>query len=103
MGRGTGVLVVGVELAIGMAAWSQGRLRRPVIGLGIVLAAVFWAAGQSFGELFSGQATDPSTGPLLMLMGLATLGAAPKVSTSTVQAVASLEGQSLRTLHPEII
>jgi len=77
MGRGAGVFIVGVELAIGLAAWQQGRLRRPGIWTGIVLTGVYWAAGQSFGALFSGQATDPSTGPLVMLIGLAALSTTP--------------------------
>lgn len=85
MGRGAGVLIVGVELAIGLAAWQQGRLRRPAIWTGIVLTGVYWAAGQSFGALFSGQSTDPSTGPLVMLIGLAALSTTPGVGVSAEQ------------------
>lgn len=34
-------------------------------------ACVIWAAGEHFGEVFSGSATDPNTGPLLVLITLA--------------------------------
>ena len=78
LGRGTGVLLVGAELAIGLLVLAGGPFRSPATWAGIALTGLYWAAGQSFGQLFSGQATDPSTGPLLMLIGLAALGAGPR-------------------------
>jgi hypothetical protein len=77
LGFGSAVLVILIELVIGLLAFSRGSLRPVSIWLGIALAAVYWAAGQSFGQLFNGQATDPSTGPILMLLGFAALGAVP--------------------------
>lgn len=68
-------LVVGIELAIGLGSLGRRPIRTVAIGSGIVLAAVYWAAGQSFGMLFSGQATDPNAGPLVMIIGVAALGA----------------------------
>ena len=50
-------------------------MRLPALYAGMLLAALYWAIGQSFGELFSGQATDPSTGPLMIILGLAAVGA----------------------------
>jgi hypothetical protein len=76
VGSGSGVLLVAAQLSIGLLALGRGRLQRAALWSGMALALVFWAGGQSFGQLFSGQATDPSTGPLLVLMGLAGLGAA---------------------------
>jgi hypothetical protein len=73
LGGWTTLLVVAVELAVGLAVFGQRPIRSWAIGIGIVLSIVYWAAGQSFGQLFSGQATDPSTGPLLILLGLAAL------------------------------
>jgi hypothetical protein len=75
-GAGAGALLVAAQLAIGVLSLRRGRLQRAALWTGIVLALVFWAGGQSFGQLFSGQATDPNTGPLLALVGLAGLGAA---------------------------
>jgi copper(I)-binding protein len=41
------------------------------------VATVLWVLGEGFGGLFSGQATDPNSGPLLVLLSLALLGTAP--------------------------
>lgn len=74
-GAGATVLLVTVELAVGLLVLGDGRLKITALWTGVALAALYWAAGQSFGQLFSGQATDPSTGPLLILLGLVGLGA----------------------------
>jgi hypothetical protein len=72
----TGIaFIVAVELAIGLLAFSRSRLGSAALYTGMVLAAVYWAVGQSFGQLFSGQATDPSTGPLVIVFALAVIGA----------------------------
>jgi hypothetical protein len=42
--------------------------------VGAVAAATFWVLGQNIGQLYSGQATDPNTGPLIILMALALAG-----------------------------
>ena len=78
MGAGAGALLVAVQASIGVLALRRGRLQRGALWAGIALALLYWAGGQSFGQLFSGQATDPSTGPLLALVGLAGLGAAAR-------------------------
>jgi hypothetical protein len=75
-GAGAGALLVAAQLSIGLLSLGRGRLQRAALWSGLVLALLYWAGGQSFGQLFSGQATDPSTGPLLALVGLAGLGAA---------------------------
>jgi methionine-rich copper-binding protein CopC len=43
------------------------RMRRPALVTGIGMAALFWV-GQGFGGLFTGSATDPNSGPLLILI-----------------------------------
>ncbi len=82
-GAGAGVLLVTVQLAIGVLALRRGRLQRGALWAGIALALLYWAGGQSFGQLFSGQATDPNTGPLLALVGVAGLGAAAGARSSS--------------------
>jgi hypothetical protein len=42
---------------------------RPVLILSVVTALAMWAVGQDFGGVLTGQGTDPSTGPLLILLG----------------------------------
>ena len=37
---------------------------------GAALALDYWMFGEAFGQLFTGVATDPNTGPLLVLLGL---------------------------------
>ena len=37
----------------------------------MVLALVIWVFGENFGGLLTGQATDPNTGPLLILLAAA--------------------------------
>jgi hypothetical protein len=74
-GAGGVVLFVAIELAIGLIAFSHSRFRVAAVCTGMALAGWFWAVGQSFGELFSGQATDPEAGPIVILLGLAVIGA----------------------------
>jgi hypothetical protein len=45
------------------------RVAKPLYGLAMVLAAITWI-GQDFGEIFTGQGTDPNSGPLLFLLAL---------------------------------
>ena len=89
LGPSVGILLVVAELAIGVMSLTRSRLRTVAIWSGIGLAALYWAAGQSFGELFSGQATDPSTGPLLMLLGLVALNAAAEAPSAWERTVAT--------------
>ena len=37
---------------------------------GAALALDYWMFGEAFGQLFTGVATDPNTGPLLVLLAL---------------------------------
>ena len=39
--------------------------------VGVAMALDFWVLGQAFGQVFTGMATDPDTGPLLVLLALA--------------------------------
>ena len=64
-----GLLVV-VEAAVGIAAVSR-RTRAVGALAGFVMALAIWAFAQNFGDLFSGQATDPNSGPLLALLAIA--------------------------------
>jgi hypothetical protein len=75
LGPGAVALVVTVEGAIGLLSLSQGKVRPVAVWCGIALAGVFWLVGQSCGLIFSGQATDPNSGPLVILLGLAAAGA----------------------------
>jgi copper(I)-binding protein len=70
-------LLLAVLVAIGLLALG-GRRQRMIAGwAGALVATVCWMIGQGFGGLFSGQATDPNSGPLLILLSLALLGMVP--------------------------
>jgi hypothetical protein len=44
---------------------------RAAVATAAITAAVVWVAGEHFGSLLSGMATDPNSGPLLLLLALA--------------------------------
>lgn len=64
-----------LSLLIALAATVPGPPRLASALSGATLAAGFWAFGQGFGLVFSGKSTDPNSGPLLLLLALATAGA----------------------------
>ena len=59
---------------VGLAGLAGRPWRVTAAVVGAVLATTFWVLGQNIGELYSGQATDPNTGPLIVLMALALAG-----------------------------
>jgi hypothetical protein len=73
--NGTTVVValVVAEALIGLGALYR-RSRALAVAAGFVLALAIWVVGQDFGQLYSGQATDPNTAPLVALMAVAILG-----------------------------
>ena len=64
------VLLAGAFAAIGVAIFVPAAARLAVL-LSIIAALSIWAVGENFGGILTGQATDPSTGPLLALVALA--------------------------------
>ena len=44
---------------------------RTILALAVVVSAVIWVAGQDLGGILTGTETDPSSGPLLILLVLA--------------------------------
>jgi len=71
-GRGAAfALAAGLaELLIALGI-LRSRWRRTALGAGIALALVYGVFGQDLGGLLTGQATDPGTAPLLVLLALA--------------------------------
>jgi len=64
-------IVLAVLLAlVAVAVYLPAPAFRTAIVLAVVLAAALWLA-QGMGELFTGMATDPESGPLLALLALA--------------------------------
>jgi hypothetical protein len=66
---------VSIALAVACLAIAAGILSRvtarPALVLSVLVALVIWVLGENFGGLLTGQATDPNTGPLLILLAAA--------------------------------
>ncbi|MDT4938749.1 MAG: hypothetical protein QOG80_2420 [Pseudonocardiales bacterium] len=73
--HGTSVVValVVVTALIGLGALHP-RSRGPAVAGGLLLALAIWLTGQDVGQLYSAQATDPNSAPLIALMAIAVLG-----------------------------
>lgn len=63
------VLVGALAVFVGVGVFDH-RTRRAALVVGIVLAVFSGIFGQDLGGLLTGQATDPGTGPLLVLFAL---------------------------------
>jgi len=74
------VVLTVAPMVVGLAGLGGGRVRRRAAGAGVALAVATWAVGEGFGQLGSGIATDPNTGPLLVVAALALLGTTDRPS-----------------------
>lgn len=72
---GQHALLVSVALAVAFVLVGAGILLqatiRPALILAVVLALFIWMAGEDFGSILTGSATDPNTGLLLVLLAAA--------------------------------
>ncbi len=89
--------VVAVELAIGLLALWRGTPRRVAAVAGIGLAVAFWVLGQAFGQISTGMGTDPSSGPLVALLGMTLLG-----STARTRSPVEQRGRARPASHPVV-
>jgi hypothetical protein len=56
---------------VAVAVFLPFPLRRAGVVLALLASAWIWLAGQGFGQVVGGGATDPNSGPLLALLALA--------------------------------
>jgi hypothetical protein len=91
-------LILALIFAVVAAGVLVPRLVRPAVVLAVVVALAAGVLGQDLGGLFTGTATDPGTGPLLILLALAFWPArlaAGEVSRPEVAgAAAEVEGEA---------
>ena len=59
---------------VGLTGLARRPWRTAAAAVGALAAIAFWVLGQNIGQMYSGQATDPNTGPLIVLMALALTG-----------------------------
>ncbi|MEA2404156.1 MAG: hypothetical protein QOE08_803, partial [Thermoleophilaceae bacterium] len=71
--------LVAAEALIGVGALA-GRTRALAVTGGLALTLAIWVLGQNLGQLYTGQATDPNSGPALALMAIAVLSAGGRLS-----------------------
>ena len=69
-------LAASIVLAVALVIIAVGvflppTAARATLVLAIVVAAVIWVVGEAFGTILAGGATDPNSGPLLILLALA--------------------------------
>lgn len=64
------IVLAAVLAVIALAVFTPARVLRAAIIAALVVSAVLWLA-QGLGEIFTGMATDPESGPLLALIALA--------------------------------
>ncbi|MCL5445392.1 MAG: hypothetical protein M1121_04950 [Actinobacteria bacterium] len=83
------VIEVGIGLGV-LLRWHPGAF----LALGATLAVVFWVVGQDLGGIFTGQGTDPNSGPLVVLLA-ATMAGTAHLKLSARNVSADLERRSV--------
>jgi hypothetical protein len=71
-----------ISAAIALAVLFD-RYPREALIAGIVLALAIWVIGEGFGGMFEGGATDPNTGPLLVLLACCVFAVLPAGRAAT--------------------
>ncbi len=69
-GLAASVVLAVALVIIAVGVYLPAPAARPTLVLAIVVAAVIWVFGEAFGAILAGGATDPNSGPLLMLLAL---------------------------------
>jgi hypothetical protein len=62
------VILSALSAAIGIGVGINGRLAKDLLALSVVLNVLYWLVGQGFGGIFQGDATDPNSAPLFILL-----------------------------------
>lgn len=90
-------MLVAIELFVGVGALSR-RTRTFAITFGLALSIMIWVIGQDLGQLYSRQATDPNSAPLMVLMAVALLKQ-PRTSRGVGIALPTLSGALAQVLQ----
>ncbi len=86
-----------VQIAVGVGAFWR---LRTALAAGVVVAAVFWISFEYFGGIASGGATDPNSGPLLVLLALS-MWRRRSISASTTGAAEACAGLGILRDEPQ--
>lgn len=94
------VIVVSLMAAVGITGLRPGRIRTVSAVAGAGLAFILWMVGEGFGGLDSGHATDPNSGPVLIVMALALLGSSHLGVVPTRQTRSFAAAQKIMSTFP---
>jgi hypothetical protein len=88
--------VVCVVIALGVVL--PARMTRVTLVVAVVIALAVWVIGENFGDIFAGGATDPNSGPLIVVLALSywperTRLAGPETSGEAAATAALRAGQ----------
>ncbi|MGH2874624.1 MAG: hypothetical protein ACRDLV_00065, partial [Solirubrobacteraceae bacterium] len=80
-GHGLAIAIIAASVSgfIGLAVLLD-RATRPALALAVIVALVYFVAGQGVGGVLTGSGTDPGSGPLLILLAAALWVGAPGAS-----------------------
>jgi hypothetical protein len=81
-GLAASIVLAVALIIIAVGVYLPAPAARGSLVLAIVVAAVIWVLGEAFGEIMTGGATDPNSGPLLALLALAYWPTRAVVTTS---------------------
>jgi len=70
-GLAVALVLVAVCLLVGAGVYLPAGLTRITLVLGMVVAVAIWVGTENFGMILAGGATDPNSGPLIVLLALA--------------------------------
>jgi hypothetical protein len=77
------VAVLLLEFGIATTALGGKRTARTGALLGALAAVAIWVIGEGFGQIYTGRATDPNSGPLLLLMASTVFAATSRQESLT--------------------
>jgi hypothetical protein len=86
-GATTAILLAVVCLIVALGVFLPPQITQATLVLAIVVFAIIWVAVQNFGGILAGGATDPNSGPLVILLAL--IYWPPTITRATSSAIAS--------------
>jgi hypothetical protein len=84
-GTASAIVLSALFAVIGIAVFLN-WLRNAFLVVASLIGLLIWITGEYFGGMFTGQGTDPNSGPILVLLAAALWVATPARNTSTAKA-----------------
>jgi len=97
-----GLILAAVLAVIAAAVFLPVAARRAAVILAAILGVLVWIVGQNFGGLLTGMATDPNSGPVLVLAAAAYWPISRRDKTAIPDAVARPHAATPFRLHAAV-